>query len=572
MADWLRPVFGRRAQSSSVGERPSSFSVDESVVDSEDGNVSTPIPRLRPTSRVSSYIGMRPPTPPIPQTPDTYFSLKDPESIYHEPSRDQMAEMLKVVMMNQSSTTSVPVEYNSCILHVLEAYNELRIELRLREETIEELKHTHTKDIKDFEMLATQWETKEKDYKAEMKKLEILLSKTDGGLEQVSLARSKSTVHGAQRVGDSIRRDIGTIKARHVARSSREHSSTNGDAPIDASTSHRYRADRYFKTRIKTDPQDPSTVDKEREPPSRILQPRASTGTLQLYASPAQMEEPTGQNQSETIDLAALTNHQLKVSEKQRAQEEFGVDFGSSTESESSTNTHNETFSPRALSKGLGVGLRKPQLDLPTRKLPKKPSTLSLNESYASHYDILSNESPQQMGFSFRPGDDAETLAQRMRTGQIPRRPMNYARPQSRKDNSLEAEDDELAQSRRLELSPYSKIDPRTGAGLPHRPSLKSLPRPRDLQDSDGLKRDDSSGSFVTALRDNSGRSSANGSQNNSQRRKRLDRSTGSSEAVSAATKAFGNAAGAKRPSLQRKSGSEPVDGGSTDGNFSRTK
>ncbi|KAH7418431.1 hypothetical protein BKA64DRAFT_199173 [Cadophora sp. MPI-SDFR-AT-0126] len=571
MADWLRPVFGRRAQGSSISERPSSFSVDESVVDSEDGNVPTPTPRLRPTSRVSSYIGMRPSTPPIPQTSDTYFSLKDPESIYHEPSRDQMAEMLKVVMMNQSSTTPVPVEYNSCILHVLEAYHELRTELRLREDTIEELKHTHTKDIKDFEMLATQWETKEQDYKAEMKKLEVLLSKTDGGLEKVSLARSKSTVHGAQRVGDSIKRDIGTIKARHIARNSREHSDPNGDVAIDAFNSHRYRADRFFKTRIKTNPQDLPITDGERQPPLRILQPRASTGTLQLYASPAQMEEPTVHNQSANIDLAALTDEQRKAWEKKRAQEEFGVDFGSSSESESSTNTHNEAFSPVALPKGLGIGFRKPQPEISNRTVPKKQSVLSLNNSYASQYDVLSKEMPQQMGFSFRPGDDVEALAQRARTGQTPRRPMNGARAQSYRDNE-EAGEDGLVHSRRLELSPYSKIDPRTGAGPPHRPSLKSLPRPRDLQDPEGLKRDESSGSFVTALRDNSGRSSANGSQNNIQRRKRLDRNTGSSEAVSATTKAFGKAAEAKSFSLQRKSGSESVDGCSMDGNTLRTK
>lgn len=132
-----------------------------------------------------------------------------------------MVEMLKVVMMTQSSATAVPVEYNSCILHVLEAYQELRMELRRREETIEELKHSHTKDIKDFETLATQWEMKEQNFKTEMKKLEVILSKTEGGMEKVSLARSKSTVHGSQRVGESIKRDIGTIKARHAARSSR---------------------------------------------------------------------------------------------------------------------------------------------------------------------------------------------------------------------------------------------------------------------------------------------------------------------------------------------------------------
>lgn len=122
--------------------------------------------------------------------------------------------------MNQSTMSQVPVQYNSTILHVLEAYQELRMDLRRKEETIEELKQTHTNDIKDFEMLATKWELKEQDYKGEMKKLEILLSRTAGGLEQVSLARTKSRVHGSK-IGESIGKDVGTIKARNVARNSR---------------------------------------------------------------------------------------------------------------------------------------------------------------------------------------------------------------------------------------------------------------------------------------------------------------------------------------------------------------
>jgi len=336
-------------------------------------------------------------------------------------------------------------------------------------------------------------------------------------------------------------------------------------------TSLHFVADRFFKTRIKTNALVASTADKEREPTSRILQSQATSGTLQLYASPAQLEVPSAHNQSATIDLAALTNEQLKALERQRAQEEFGVDFGSSSESESSTNTHNEAFSPVALPKGLGIGFKNPQSEIPKRKVPKKPSRLSLNESYASQYDALSKEAPRQMGFSFRPGDDAEALAQIMRTGQTRRRTTTYAPSKSYSDNE-EPNGDALVRLRRLELSPYSKVDPKTGAGLPHRPALKDLPRPRDLQKSEGMKRDDSASSFVTAFRNNSGRSSVNGSQNNSQRRKRLDRNNASSEAVSAAAKAFGDAAGAKRSSAQRKSGSGSVDKGSSQGNSSRTR
>lgn len=221
MTDWLRPVFARaKGPVQSVSnDRPSNFSIDDSN-EGEEGNLG----RLRPTSRVSSYIGLRPNTPPILQRPDTFFGFRNPESVYHEPSGDQMVEMLKVVMMNRSSTAPVPVEYNSCILQVLEAYYELRMELTRKEETIEELKQNHTRDVKDFEVLATRWDMKEKDYKSELKKLEVLLSRTEGGLEKVSLARSKSAVHGSKMIAEVIGRNITKEGNAQQSRKSRNES------------------------------------------------------------------------------------------------------------------------------------------------------------------------------------------------------------------------------------------------------------------------------------------------------------------------------------------------------------
>jgi hypothetical protein len=109
-------------------------------------------------------------------------------------------------------------------LHVLEAYQDLRQQLNQKEETVEELKEelkqSHTRDIKEFENLATQWEEKEKDYKSAIKRLEVLLSKTKDGMEMVSLARSKSRVHGSRGAAESITRGIDTIKVRHAARNS----------------------------------------------------------------------------------------------------------------------------------------------------------------------------------------------------------------------------------------------------------------------------------------------------------------------------------------------------------------
>lgn len=212
MADWLRPVFTRtKTPIPSFSDHQSSFSADDK---SEDGDMS----KLRPTSRVSSYMNIRSSTAPIAQTPDSFANIRTPESVYHKPSVDHMAETLKVVMMNQSSMDPVPIAYNACILYVLEAYQDLRTELVKKENFLEALKLSHTKDINDFEALATQWETREWDYKTELKKLEVLLSQTEGGMEKVTLARSRSAVHGS-RGAKLIRREIGTIRERNSERS-----------------------------------------------------------------------------------------------------------------------------------------------------------------------------------------------------------------------------------------------------------------------------------------------------------------------------------------------------------------
>jgi hypothetical protein len=200
MENWLRPVFTRSKTPSTPipSDRSTSFSTDDDNTDNGEG-LSNKI--IGSTSRVSSYINLHPHTSPtLPASPaalatDTFPNFRDPNNVYHKPSADQMAEMLKVVMMNQSSIDPIPVQYNFCILHVLEAYQDLKMQLLAKEEAIESLKQSNTRDIKDFEELAGSWHEKEKDYAAEVKNLEVLLSRTaGGGLEMVSMARSNSKI------------------------------------------------------------------------------------------------------------------------------------------------------------------------------------------------------------------------------------------------------------------------------------------------------------------------------------------------------------------------------------------
>lgn len=65
-----------------------------------------------------------------------------------------MAETLKTVMMTRNLMESVPVEYNSCIMHVLEAYNDLEVKIVVKEREVEEIRERLERDIREFEGMA----------------------------------------------------------------------------------------------------------------------------------------------------------------------------------------------------------------------------------------------------------------------------------------------------------------------------------------------------------------------------------------------------------------------------------
>lgn len=288
----------------------------------------------------------------------------------------------------------------------------------------------------------------------------------------------------------------------------------------------------------------------------RVLQPRASTGSFPIHTSPEELNEPVPP-QGPNLDLALLSKTQLADLERQRAHAEFGVAFDSSSESESSTNSPDrktETSLPVMAPSGLGIGFQAKH----TPVYPKGP-VRQMREPTGSggRYASLAQEAPSQVAFSFRPGDD-EVLAQRARTGQTPRRIPERRSYHQRSTEAGEPHGESASVARDSVAETVvrpSKPEPAVPAGRPATLSrTSSRSRPREIQEAELVKRDDSNSSFVTALRDNSGRSSASGAQDHGQRRRRLDRNSGSSEAVAAAARAL--AAAKKRPALDQSSSS----------------
>ncbi|KAE9379285.1 hypothetical protein N431DRAFT_155923 [Stipitochalara longipes BDJ] len=527
MADWLRPVFARtKTPVLGFTDRQGSFSADDK---SEDGDLS----KLRPTSRVSSYMNVRSNTPPIPQTPGSFANIRSPESVYHKPSVDHMAETLKVVMMNQSSVDSVPIAYNACILHVLEAYQDLRMELAKKESFLKELKLSHTKDIHDFEALATQWEMKEVDYKKELKKLEVLLSQTDGGMEKVTLARTHSAVHGS-RATEIVQRGIGTMRERNCERNRAVkqpfHSKLN--ARSQSNTRSSFQAE---------------GISGKRQPCANIFRSRGSSASqalLQIY------QPPTPER------LSSLARSKFDGVEQQQEDRENVLAFDSSASGlESSANSsHNEM---PYLGSRVGLGI-----DIDEKPLPKIPSVQELDKSErtrevcefgSSNYTLFDSGggNPKMSSFSFKSGDDTDILAQSMANNFETKSAAAIRAYQSRSTYSEEQPERTYPSGQDVEGSRLPKSTP-----FGHKAKIYSKPG-QDLQDCEALKRDGSNSSIIMAVRVDSRRSSVDSSKHNSQNsRQRLNRNSGSSEAVTAAVRALANSASMSARNSPRKGSS----------------
>lgn len=89
--------------------------------------------------------------------------------------------------------------YNSYVLCLLEGFGRLSCELQNKNEELSELKALREKELEQFRDLSEEWIQREKDYKAEIKRLELFLAKeSKGGVASVALARHDSIVNRSE--------------------------------------------------------------------------------------------------------------------------------------------------------------------------------------------------------------------------------------------------------------------------------------------------------------------------------------------------------------------------------------
>ncbi|RYO93604.1 hypothetical protein DL766_010527 [Monosporascus sp. MC13-8B] len=168
--------------------------------------------------RAASYLSLASrtslsPEPPTPLTgnSDASFFVHDEDKVWYNPSPEQMAEALLVGLMERGSSVPIPVDQNSYVLSLIEAFG-LNLEvIKLIEAEYIKAKEEQERDKEHFKKLADEWLKREKQYKAEVKRLELLLCRTSQqGLEAVTLARRHSVVDrngaGAKKLTSELKR------------------------------------------------------------------------------------------------------------------------------------------------------------------------------------------------------------------------------------------------------------------------------------------------------------------------------------------------------------------------------
>lgn len=200
MADlsWMRLLGGQRSRtavrpSSSCSEHPASLPRH-----GHDGAelLSQGQPPSRTTSRLPSW--------PYPRR-DCYSSaisssaghvlVNDADRVWYNPSTDQMIDALCVAMMTKPTLEPLSPRYNSYVLHLIESYGSIQAKLLEAEGQLVEAESLREQEARQFAASAAAWANQESRYKAEVKRLELVIHRTSGnGLEAVVMARSGSLV------------------------------------------------------------------------------------------------------------------------------------------------------------------------------------------------------------------------------------------------------------------------------------------------------------------------------------------------------------------------------------------
>ncbi|EHK49740.1 hypothetical protein TRIATDRAFT_6981, partial [Trichoderma atroviride IMI 206040] len=121
--------------------------------------------------------------------------VREADRLQNTPSVDEMADVLRTIIMLSPTPPILDPQYTSYVLHLIEGYSKLRSKLSAKEKEVSQLKAKQQEDGEDSKMLFADWSAQEARYRAEIKRLELIIQQVSGnGVEAVALARSGSLI------------------------------------------------------------------------------------------------------------------------------------------------------------------------------------------------------------------------------------------------------------------------------------------------------------------------------------------------------------------------------------------
>jgi len=123
------------------------------------------------------------------------FSRTRGEDLYCPAKPEDLARTVQAVLLQRGLMDPLPIEYNSHLLNVLSEFFKMQKRMQKKQKKWQAVVRHHEWERQEWSLLADDWLVRENRYKAEVKRLELLISKTsDRGVEAVHVARSNSIV------------------------------------------------------------------------------------------------------------------------------------------------------------------------------------------------------------------------------------------------------------------------------------------------------------------------------------------------------------------------------------------
>ena len=149
-------------------------------------DISTPRRRPKLSRYMSNCLAMTTPVKPEEFSSNFWDTLGEP--IIYEPKVDslQVLESISSTLIGSPHKT-LPIQQNSSLLHLFEDYRGLRLEMDKIEEL---LKQT----LDGFKEAEERWTTEEAGYRAEIRRLELIIAGGKQGMRELTRARQDSVI------------------------------------------------------------------------------------------------------------------------------------------------------------------------------------------------------------------------------------------------------------------------------------------------------------------------------------------------------------------------------------------